>query len=207
MSGARAERTVVWTMRQLALGFAVVGVLFIATPDGVIATIDDLGDQLGSFSNGPASDEKLWLALAFAYMTVITGIAIVVSLDPVRFRPMLLVLAAGKTASSLAAGAYFVWSDDVFIYLLNFIVDGVLVFVALGCWVLAGRAAARAPGWRPAAAVCAATWRCWSRRWQAWAGPAIRGSSRRWGWGTRAEPAARWRPAPRPRAPASRRWR
>jgi hypothetical protein len=146
MSGARAEQTVVWTMRQLALGFAVVGILFIATPDGVIHTIDDLGDQLGSFTRGPASQEKLWVALAFAYMTVITGIAIVVSLDPVRFRPMLLVLAAGKAASSLAAGAYFVWSDDVFIYLLNFIVDGVLVGVALGCWVLAGRAAARAPG-------------------------------------------------------------
>jgi hypothetical protein len=146
MSGARAEWTVVWTMRQLALGFAVVGILFIATPDGVIDVIDDLGDQLGSFTNGPPSQEKLWVALAFAYMTVITGIAIVVSLDPVRFRPMLLVLAAGKAASSLAAGAYFVWSDDVFIYLLNFVVDGVLVLVALGCWVLAGRAAARAPG-------------------------------------------------------------
>ena len=79
-------------------------------------------------------------------MTVITGIAVVVSLDVVRYRPFLLVLAAGKAASSLAAGAYFVWSQDVFIYLLNFIVDGVLVGVALGCWVLAGRAAARAPG-------------------------------------------------------------
>jgi hypothetical protein len=146
MSGARAEQTVVWTMRQLALGFAVVGILFIVTPDGVVDTIDDLGDQLGSFTHGPASDEKLWVALSFAYMTVITGIAIVVSLDPVRFRPLLLVLAAGKAASSLAAGAYFVWSDDVFIYLLNFIVDGVLVGVALACWVLAGRAAARAPG-------------------------------------------------------------
>ena len=146
MSGARAEQTVVWTMRQLALGFAVVGILFIVTPDGVVDTIDDLGDQLGSFTHGPVSDEKLWVALSFAYMTVITGIAIVVSLDPVRFRPMLLVLAAGKAASSLAAGAYFVWSDDVFIYLLNFIVDGALVGVALACWALAGRAAARAPG-------------------------------------------------------------
>ncbi len=146
MSGARAERIVVLTMRQLALGFAVVGILFIATPDGVIHTIDDLGNELGSFARGPDTREKLWLALAFAYMTVITGIAIVVSLDPVRYRPFLLVLAAGKAASSLAAGAFFVWSDDVFIYLLNFIVDGGLVGVALACWVLAGRAAARAPG-------------------------------------------------------------
>jgi hypothetical protein len=146
MSGARAERTAVFVLRQLALGFAVVGILFVVTPDGVIHTIDDLGDDLGSFAHGPATSEKLWLALAFAYMTVITGIAVVASLDVVRFRPFLLVLAAGKTASSLAAGAYFVWSRDVFIYLLNFIVDGLLVGVALWCWVLAGRAAARAPG-------------------------------------------------------------
>ena len=146
MSGARAERTAVFVLRQLAVGFAVVGILFVATPDGVIHTIDDLGDQIGSFAHGPATREKLWLALAFAYMTVITGIAVVVSLDVVRYRPFLLVLAAGKAASSLAAGAYFVWSQDVFIYLLNFIVDGLLVGVAIGCWVLAGRAAARAPG-------------------------------------------------------------
>ena len=146
MSGARAERTAVFVLRQLAVGFAVVGILFVATPDGVVHTIDDLGDQIGSFAHGPATREKLWLALAFAYMTVITGIAVVVSLDVVRYRPFLLVLAAGKAASSLAAGAYFVWSQDVFIYLLNFVVDGLLVGVAIGCWALAGRAAARAPG-------------------------------------------------------------
>ena len=146
MSAARAERTAVFVLRQLAVGFAVVGILFVATPDGVVHTIDDLGDQIGSFAHGPATHEKLWLALAFAYMTVITGIAVVVSLDVVRYRPFLLVLAAGKAASSLAAGAYFVWSQDVFIYLLNFVVDGLLVGVAIGCWALAGRAAARAPG-------------------------------------------------------------
>jgi hypothetical protein len=146
MSGRRAENLVVLTMRQLAVSFAVVGILFVATPDGVIHTIDDFGSNFGSFARGPDTHEKLWLALAFAYMTVITGIALVVSLDPVRYRPFLLVLAAGKAASSLAAGAYFVWDRDVFIYLLNFIVDGALVGIALACWALAGRAAARAPG-------------------------------------------------------------
>src|SRR5205807_5649484 len=79
MSGSRAERTAVFVLRQLAVGFAVVGILFVATPDGVVHTIDDLGDQIGSFAHGPATHEKLWLALAFAYMTVITGIAVVVS--------------------------------------------------------------------------------------------------------------------------------
>jgi hypothetical protein len=149
MSSAAAERAVVLTMRFLAGSFAVVGVLFIATPDGVIDTIDDVGDWIGTFSQGPASDEKLWLGLAFAYMTVITGIALLVSTDVARYRPFLLVLAAGKSASSLAAGAFFLFDRDVFIYLLNFLVDGSLVGVALACWTLAARVEAHpaaAPG-------------------------------------------------------------
>jgi hypothetical protein len=144
MSAAAAERTVVLTMRLLAGAFAVVGILFIATPDGVISTIDDVGDWFGSFAQGPESDQKLWLGLAFAYMTVITGIALTVSTDVARYRPFLLVLAAGKAASSLAAGAFFVFHEDVFIYLLNFLVDGSLVGIALACWSLAARVEAPA---------------------------------------------------------------
>ena len=140
------EKLVVLTMRMLAASFAVVGLLFIVTPDGVIDTIDDVGGWFGDFSEGAETEQKFWLALGFAYMVVITGIALVVSTDPVRFRPFLLVLAAGKAASSLAAGAFFVFDEDVFIYLLNFLVDGGLVLVALWCWALAGRIPAQQPG-------------------------------------------------------------
>ena len=59
MSGRRAENLVVLTMRQLAVSFAVVGILFIATPDGVIHTIDDFGSNFGSFARGPDTQEKL----------------------------------------------------------------------------------------------------------------------------------------------------
>lgn len=133
------ERIVVLTMRFLAASFAVVGILFIVTPDGVIGTIDDAGDWFGTFAEGPATEQQLWLGLAFAYMVVITGIALVVQSDVARYRPLLLVLAAGKVASSLAGGAFFVFDDDVFIYLLNFLVDGSLVAIALWCWALAGQ--------------------------------------------------------------------
>jgi hypothetical protein len=136
MSPDRAERLVVLTLRGLAVCFAVVGLLFIITPNGVLGRMDDVGNWIGSFSTAPPSDEKLWLALAFAYMTVITGIAWLVSTDVGRYRPFLLVLAAGKAASSLAAGAFYVFHDDVFIYLLNFLVDGSLVFTVLGLWVI-----------------------------------------------------------------------
>jgi hypothetical protein len=143
MTGEKAERFVVFNLRLLAASFALVGFLFIAFPDGVLDTISDLGDAIGSFPRAPETEEKFWLALGFAYMVVITGICAVAQADVVRYRPMLLVLAAGKLASSLAALGFFVFDDNVFIYLLNFLVDGYLVFASLLLWSLAGRVEAR----------------------------------------------------------------
>ncbi|HSJ18277.1 MAG TPA: hypothetical protein VK920_09305 [Solirubrobacterales bacterium] len=139
MTGERAERFIVLNLRLLAASFTVVGILFISVPDGVLDVISDLGDAIGDFPRAPETTEQLWLALGFAYMVVITGICVVVQLDVVRYRPLLLVLAAGKAASSLAALGFFVFDEDVFIYLLNFLVDGFLVGAALLLWSLAGR--------------------------------------------------------------------
>lgn len=146
MTGDRAQRFVVWNLRLLAASFALVGILFIATPDGVLGALDDFGDwlPLGEFAPAPETAEQLWLALGFAYMTVITGICLVVQADVVRYRPLLLVLAAGKAASSLAALGFYLFDVDVFAYLLNFLVDGFLVGAALLLWVLAGRVSAPA---------------------------------------------------------------
>jgi hypothetical protein len=139
MRGQAAERFVVLNLRLLALGFAIVGVLFVAVPDGVLGVLDDLGDWLGGFAEAPATEERLWLALAFAYMVVITAICLVAQADVVRYRPLLLVLAVGKTASSLGSFAFFAFDQDVFAYLLNFLVDGFLALAALWLWSLAGR--------------------------------------------------------------------
>ncbi len=136
-----AERFVVLNLRLLAASFAVVGILFIVTPDGVLDVISDLGDwlPLGEFTRAPETTEQFWLALGFAYMVVITGICLVVQADVPRFRPMLLVLAAGKTASSLAALGFYLFDQDVFIYLLNFLVDGFLAALSVFLWTVAGR--------------------------------------------------------------------
>jgi hypothetical protein len=139
MRGPAAERFVVLSLRLLAVSFAVVGILFIAVPSGVLDTISDLGDSLGGFTRAPHSQEQLWLALAFAYMVVITGICVVAQADVVRYRPLLLVLAVGKTASSLGSLGFYLFDQDVFIYLLNFLVDGFLALLALWLWALAGR--------------------------------------------------------------------
>jgi hypothetical protein len=138
VSSRQAQRFVVMTMWSLVGAFVLVGLLFLITPDGVLHRLQQLGDQLGSFAAPPRSQEKLWLGLAVAYMTVISGIAIVVATDVARHRPMLLVLAAGKAVSSLTCLVYFI-DRNVFAYLANFVVDGSLVGVALLCWLLAGR--------------------------------------------------------------------
>ncbi|HXS48086.1 MAG TPA: hypothetical protein VN756_11570 [Solirubrobacterales bacterium] len=139
MRGATAERFVVLSLRLMAVSFAIVGILFIAVPSGVLDTISDLGDSLGGFTRAPHGEEQLWLALAFAYMVVITGICLVAQADVVRYRPLLLVLAAGKTASSLGSLGFFLFDQDVFIYLLNFLVDGFLAVASLWLWSLSGR--------------------------------------------------------------------
>src|SRR5258708_7755729 len=90
MRGETAEKFVVLSLRLLAVSFAVVGILFIAAPNGVGNVISDLGDSLGSFTRAPHTEEQLWLALAFAYMVVITGICLVAQADVVRYRPLLL---------------------------------------------------------------------------------------------------------------------
>lgn len=139
MRGDKAEKFVVLNLRLLAASFALVGLCFIVFQNGVLDVISDLGDDIGDFTRAPHTDEQFWLALGFAYMVVITGLCLVVQADVVRYRPFLLVLAAGKTASSLAALGFYVFDSDVFIYLLNFLVDGFLAISALWLWSLAGR--------------------------------------------------------------------
>lgn len=139
MGGARAEQFVVLSLRLLAASFAVVGILFIAAPDGVLGVISDLGDDLGGFTRAPETTEQLWLSLGFSYMVVITAICVVAQADVVRYRPLILVLAIGKTASSLSSLGFYLFDEDVFAYLLNFLVDGSLALLALWLWSLAGR--------------------------------------------------------------------
>jgi hypothetical protein len=139
MRGETAEKFVVLSLRLLAVSFAVVGILFIAAPNGVGNVISDLGDSLGTFTRAPHTEEQLWLALAFAYMVLITGICLIAQADVVRYRPLLLLLAAGKTASSLGSLGFYLFDQDVFIYLLNFLVDGFLALLALWLWSLVGR--------------------------------------------------------------------
>jgi hypothetical protein len=146
MTGSAAERFVRLNLLLMAGGFALVGFFFIAWPDGTLARLTEFGERFGDFTPAPETDERLWLSLGFAYMVVITFLALIAASDVVRYRPMLLALAAGKAASSATSFVFYA-QDDVFAYLLNGLVDGSLVAATLFLYVLAGRVGAPAsPG-------------------------------------------------------------
>lgn len=129
-----------WALRLLAVGFVVAGIVFIADPDGTLTRIDDGSGVLGgSYADAPATGNRLWLGLAFAYMMVIAAVAWLASTDLVRYRALILVLVLAKVASSLAGLGFFLFTADAWAYLVNFIVDGSIAVLVLWCWVLAGR--------------------------------------------------------------------
>ena len=69
MQGPRAERFVVFNLRLLAVSFAVVGLLFLLVPSGVLDVISDVGEWFGNDHRAPHTQEYLWLALLFASAT------------------------------------------------------------------------------------------------------------------------------------------
>jgi choline dehydrogenase-like flavoprotein len=139
MQGEAAERFVVFALRVLAVCFAVVGLLYLVVPTPTLDVLSDVGEILGNHTRAPHTQEFMWLSLGFAYMAVITGICLIAQADVVRYRPLLLLLAAGKAASSLTSLAFFVIQDQVFAYLLGFLVDGSLILLSIWLWTLVGR--------------------------------------------------------------------
>jgi hypothetical protein len=59
MQGPGAERFVVANLRLLAASFAIVGILFIAVPNGVLDVISDVGEWFGNDTRAPHGDRQL----------------------------------------------------------------------------------------------------------------------------------------------------
>ncbi|MFQ5409331.1 MAG: hypothetical protein ACE5FI_13040 [Anaerolineales bacterium] len=134
MNSDGREQLMVWTLRGLAASFAVVGLLFLFAPDGTLAFGDALGARLGTFAPAPPTGAKLWLSLAVSYMALVTALAYLAARDVRANAGLLRILALGKAASSLTSLVFFLSEARVFIYLLNFVVDGGIALLVLGCW-------------------------------------------------------------------------
>lgn len=113
----------------LAAAFALVGLLFLLTPNGVLVFFNNLAPGL-RLSASPENGFSFYLVLAAAYMYVVTLLAWETGRHPQNsIFPWL--LANAKIASSLLSfGAFFLFRPYL-LFLANGIVDGFLGFVAL----------------------------------------------------------------------------
>jgi hypothetical protein len=127
----------------MAATFAVVGAIFLAIPDQVLAAFDYLARGLG-WPQSPTEAHTLFLALAVGYMYVVTVLAVQLARRP-REHAWPWLLAQAKGVSALLSLALFLFGGWYLICLANFLVDGSL---AAGVWWLCLRG--RAPAARPA---------------------------------------------------------
>jgi hypothetical protein len=113
----------------LATAFALVGLLFLAAPGGVLAALDRVGGELG-FTPTSAAGHSLYLALAVAYMYVVTVLAVLMARRPDE-PAFATLLVHAKAASAVLSLALFAADDRQFAYLANFLVDAA---IALFVW-------------------------------------------------------------------------
>ncbi len=121
----------------LCAAFALVGALFLLLPNTIIQLFDRWSGALGLATF--ASDAGFFVALAVAYMYLVTLLAWAMARDPADPAPARLLVHA-KLASSLISFALFLGARPHLLFLVNGVVDGA---IALGV-VLLRSARARA---------------------------------------------------------------
>jgi hypothetical protein len=110
--------------------FLTVGILFLAIPVQVLGFFNWLSSPLG-FPIAPVMAVNFYLILAVGYMYLVTVIAYLMYRHPLN--PVLpLLLAHGKTASSSLSLAFFLLHAHYLIYLVNFLVDGL---IGIAVWI------------------------------------------------------------------------
>jgi len=108
----------------LAAAFAVVGVVFLLIPDKVLLAFNRLAEGL-AWPTSPTDAHTLFLALAVAYMYVVTVLAWQMARHPQeRIYPWVLVQA--KLVSALVCIGLFAVQARYPIYLGNFVVDATI---------------------------------------------------------------------------------
>jgi len=109
--------------------FALTGMLFLLIPDRVLELFNTLSLSWG-MAITPLTGERFFLVLAAGYMYLVTLLAFFMFRRPEnRYFPLLLIHA--KLASSVLSLAFFILHSYYLIYLVNFMVDGVIAIIVL----------------------------------------------------------------------------
>ncbi|GBC92032.1 hypothetical protein HRbin15_00493 [bacterium HR15] len=129
----RSATVAVWILRLLGAGFLAFGLLFAFAPSATVGYFSQWGVALGWTQLPSEGEDGFWRVLAVAFMVMVTVLAFW-GAQPTPARPaLLMVLAVGKLSSSLLALLFYWQVAPYFIYLLNFIVDGIIALVVFGC--------------------------------------------------------------------------
>ncbi len=113
----------------LAALFATVGLIFLILPGGVLRFFNGMSRSLG-MEQSPQKGLSFFLALAVAYMYLVTLLAWMIGRHPEK-TIFLFLLANGKIASSVISFGLFFASAPYLIFFANGVVDGLI-----GCGVL-----------------------------------------------------------------------
>ena len=114
----------------LAVSFAVVGLLLLARPGGVLAFFNELSAPLG-IRAAPVVGAQFYLVLASGYMYLVALLAGLMFRRPEEASYARLLVHA-KLATSFLSLGFFVLHQPYLIYLCNFLVDGLIGLLVLG---------------------------------------------------------------------------
>jgi len=112
-----------------ALIFAVVGLIFLIIPTGVLVFFNNLSLYLG-LPPSPVQGVSFYLILAVAYMYLVTLLAFLMYRYP-RDKVYVFLLANAKIASAALSLGLFVVSQPYLIFLANFVIDGSIGLLAI----------------------------------------------------------------------------
>ena len=112
----------------LSITFGITGLIFLFYSNGVLHFFNAVSENFG-MAQAPETGLNFFLILAAGYMYLVTLIAFFMYRFPENsFFPLL--LANGKIASSVLSLGFFMFLNKYFIYLTNFVVDGLIGLLA-----------------------------------------------------------------------------
>ena len=135
------ERQLKIFLRISAITYFVVGFIFVILPEQLLKAFNLISQVImPSLPLIPISVEKFWLSMTFSMMMTITALCYIAQHNIRKNKRYVIPLLISKSASSLAALCFFIFSAKYFSYLVIFIVDGALFWITLFFYLRANKA-------------------------------------------------------------------
>lgn len=137
----REERHLKIVMVISAITYVVVGFAFAILPEPILKVFNLCSRILTpGLEQIPLPVEKFWLSMAFSMMMTIAALSFIAQHNIRKNKGYIIPVLISKTASSLSALCFFIFSARYFAYLVVFIVDGSIFWITLFFYLRASRA-------------------------------------------------------------------